>query len=280
MSLAAPLGLEKSIVFPDGGVYPRTGDKCISNTRGKICVSSAQYESHLQKPCHAPGELWEARGVSQAGTGLAQGSAGSGTAQPGSGMASQPAPAPAPGQHPHPAPPGLSPQPGAPVASQAPWWLSGASDNGEQLFSCEPSAPRHCRRAQISQIHGSTTVETIGSTARHLESWEVDALSNTQDRKWKKITSASSSELPQKRRGLFQAALNIKEISLWCWISAHDQQKLLKIPYDRALNWKRYSNILQPAEKNILNIFQRIFSIFPRGRVAQAQHKSDIQAVI
>lgn len=186
------------------------------------------------------------------------------------------APAPAPGQHPHPALPGLSPQPGAPVASQAPWWLSGASDNGEQLFSCEPSAPRHCRRAQISQIHGSTTVETISST----DSWEVDALSNTRDRKWKKITSAYSSELPQKRRGLFQAALNIKEISLWCWISAHDQQKLLKIPYDRALNWKRYSNFLQPAEKNILNIFQRIFSIFPRGRVAQAQHKSDIQAVI
>lgn len=76
MSLVAPLGLEHSTVFPDDSIYSRTGDKCLHlpNTWAKICVSSEQHENHLQKPCHAPGELWETRGMSQAGPLLAHSS--------------------------------------------------------------------------------------------------------------------------------------------------------------------------------------------------------------
>lgn len=86
---------------------------------------------------------------------------------------------------------------------------------------------------------------------------------------------------PTKAEVLSTLSSEYERDLLWCQISAHDQHKSLKIPYDRAMNLKNWSNIfLQPAEKDILNMFQKIFSIFPRGRVAQAQHESEIQAVI
>lgn len=162
MSLVAPLGLEHSTVFPDGGIYSRIGDKSLHlpNTWGKICVSSEQYENHLQKPCHAPGELWEARGVSQAGPLLAQERLHSPHrlqlldsihTELCEGSAFSPA--------------------WRGCTSKAPRYqstprLGGASDKGGQLFSCDPEAPSHCSTSQIPQTHGSTIVETIDSIAR------------------------------------------------------------------------------------------------------------------
>lgn len=70
MSLVAPLGLEHSTVFPDGGIYSRTGDKSLRlpNTWGKICVCP---QNSMRITSRSPAMLQESCGKREAWARLA-----------------------------------------------------------------------------------------------------------------------------------------------------------------------------------------------------------------